>query len=438
MPEDDLCWLEQSHERWQFLNQAITFIESEDAAATQKSYEDFIKKAFTASAFLSVGFEEKSTFKRNLMIGLGSMYYYFFKKKATRKCELFNARPHPAIATTTLNLLDSWLISKVFGMMVPSIKQNLVIYVPRTALHITTDTLGDSGTGAYSLRYVENYIPIRILSSTKLQCFHPSAFASVGSYGSGNGKHLRKFSEIIFHIHGGGFIGMSSKSHQGYTRRWANDLDRPIFSVDYRLAPKYPYPNGLDDVWQAYNWVINNIESLGMSADKIIVTGDSAGGNLSLALVYKCILSGIRVPDGIVVIYPAVNLDINAFCRSYIYALEDGVLPHTFLKLCLNSYMQDPKLNPSNDMFLSPICVSDEIMQQLPRIRIVTGELDPLYDQCIRFIEKLVRARVDVKCDVIKGAPHGALGFYLPGGVKESKIFYDKTVLYFQELLSGI
>ena len=51
------------------------------------------------------------------------------------------------------------------------------------------------------------------------------------------------------HIHGGGFVSMSSRSHQTYTRKWAKELQVPIFSVDYRKAPDHPYPYGIDDCW---------------------------------------------------------------------------------------------------------------------------------------------------------------------------------------------
>lgn len=54
---------------------------------------------------------------------------------------------------------------------------------------------------------------------------------------------------IMFHIHGGGFISQSSSTHQCHTREWAIALDIPIFSVDYSLAPKHPYPAAIDDCW---------------------------------------------------------------------------------------------------------------------------------------------------------------------------------------------
>lgn len=64
--------------------------------------------------------------------------------------------------------------------------------------------------------------------------------------------------KIIIHYHGGGFVAMSSFSHQTYTRKWANHMgeESVIFSVDYRLAPEYPFPAALDDCWTAYLWIV--------------------------------------------------------------------------------------------------------------------------------------------------------------------------------------
>ena len=105
---------------------------------------------------------------------------------------------------------------------------------------------------------------------------------------------------ILIHIHGGGFIAHSSSSHQSYTREWAIKLGIPIFSIDYSLAPKYPYPAALDDVWQAYNWILiycynhfgNIFHYLDVQPKHIIVCGDSAGGNLA------CALTGLAIKMG--------------------------------------------------------------------------------------------------------------------------------------------
>lgn len=127
---------------------------------------------------------------------------------------------------------------------------------------------------------------------------------------------------------------MSSSSHQSYTRRWANETGIPIFSIDYRLAPEHPYPAGLNDVWQAYYWIVNNCTKyFGIKPEKILVSGDSAGGNLTIALTMLCIEKHFRVPDFIVPIYPAMNLSLRNFSPSLILSLDDFILPSGFLNL---------------------------------------------------------------------------------------------------------
>jgi hormone-sensitive lipase len=55
---------------------------------------------------------------------------------------------------------------------------------------------------------------------------------------------------------------MSPYIHQAYVRKWANNLNTPIFSVDYRKSPEYAFPSGLDDCFQAYVWMIRYLEKI--------------------------------------------------------------------------------------------------------------------------------------------------------------------------------
>ncbi len=105
---------------------------------------------------------------------------------------------------------------------------------------------------------------------------------------------------------------MSSRSHQNYTRKWANKLGFPVFSIDYRLAPKNPYPKALDDVFQAYYWMVSEGPTqLGLNLKNVILAGDSAGGNLCLTLMLRIIHTGIKRPIGLCVAYPGIlNLSL--------------------------------------------------------------------------------------------------------------------------------
>ena len=109
----------------------------------------------------------------------------------------------------------------------------------------------------------------------------------------------------MIHIHGGGFVAMSSSSHQNYLIPWANQLKIPIFSIDYRLAPEAQYPCILNDAINGYLWVLYFVEEvLGVKIKNLILTGDSAGGNFVLTITNWCIVNGIRKPDYIFPHYP--------------------------------------------------------------------------------------------------------------------------------------
>ena len=79
---------------------------------------------------------------------------------------------------------------------------------------------------------------------------------------------------------------MTSYSHSVYTRIWANMIpNAAIFSIDYRVSPQSKYPDALEDCWQAYYWIIINANQVfGLDYKKVVLVGDSAGGNAILNL----------------------------------------------------------------------------------------------------------------------------------------------------------
>lgn len=96
----------------------------------------------------------------------------------------------------------------------------------------------------------------------------------------------------------------------------------------------------------------------------------------------------MRAPDGLLLAYPALNMDVESFTPSYLIALNDLMIPHTFIKLCLEAYVQSQDLDPATDHFLSPIKTPNDILATYPPIRMMVGTHDPLHDDCWRFAER--------------------------------------------------
>lgn len=65
------------------------------------------------------------------------------------------------------------------------------------------------------------------------------------------------------------------------------------------------------------------------------------------------------------------------------------ILPHTFLKICVNAYIKDPLIDREKDFLLSPMNSPAEILKKYPKTRIFVGGKDPFHDDCCRFVEKL-------------------------------------------------
>ena len=109
-------------------------------------------------------------------------------------------------------------------------------------------------------------------------------------------------------------------------------MNIPIFSIDYRLAPKNPYPDPINDCYQAYVWIITQAkDQLGMDVEHVILCGDSAGGHMSVAVSFLAALRGFRVPDAIFAAYPVFSVDLNRFFPSVMIACDEELLSQPFM-----------------------------------------------------------------------------------------------------------
>ncbi|KAB1273811.1 Hormone-sensitive lipase [Camelus dromedarius] len=116
---------------------------------------------------------------------------------------------------------------------------------------------------------------------------------------------------LVVHIHGGGFVAQTSKSHEPYLKSWAQELGTPILSIDYSLAPEAPFPRALEECFYAYCWAVKHC---------------------ALLAAY-----GVRVPDGIMAAYPATMLQSTA-SPSRLLSLMDPLLPLSVLSKCVSAY----------------------------------------------------------------------------------------------------
>ncbi|MFL6682599.1 MAG: alpha/beta hydrolase fold domain-containing protein, partial [Burkholderiaceae bacterium] len=111
---------------------------------------------------------------------------------------------------------------------------------------------------------------------------------------------------MLMYVHGGGFVGCSPRTHRPITAAFALHGFR-VFAPDYRLAPEHPFPAPLDDVAAAWR-ALRGQHDAESSGQRLVLAGESAGGNLALALMLTLRDAGERLPDAAALFSPATDL----------------------------------------------------------------------------------------------------------------------------------
>ncbi|WP_338720975.1 alpha/beta hydrolase [Devosia sp. XK-2] len=109
---------------------------------------------------------------------------------------------------------------------------------------------------------------------------------------------------LVIYYHGGGFLFGSPRSHRTIATHLARTGGATVLSVDYRLAPEHPAPTAHEDAYAAYLWALDH----GYAPASIVLSGDSAGGNLALATAVRARDSGVPLPSSLVLMSPALDL----------------------------------------------------------------------------------------------------------------------------------
>jgi len=173
-----------------------------------------------------------------------------------------------------------------------------------------------------------------------------------------------------------------------------------VISYDYRLAPEHKFPAGLDDCRACWQALVETPETWGVDPNRIVIGGDSAGANLTAALIHDLQGQSGVMPAGQVLIYPAVDTRMNS---TSMVALQDAyVLPVERIKWYLELYL--PEGQDWADPRVAPI-FSERLAGQ-PDAMIVAAGHDPLWDDGRIYTELLRQAGVSVELAEFPGQIH--------------------------------
>ena len=202
----------------------------------------------------------------------------------------------------------------------------------------------------------------------------------------------------LLYIHGGAWFMGSTTTHRSLVARLATAGGVRALSIDYRLAPEHPFPAGLEDCITAYEWLLRN----GIAPDKIVVAGDSAGGNLTLALLIALRDAGRPLPAGAVAISPATDLTFSGesyTARAHLdpFFSEIGNLGSNTI---VADYVTD---HDPRDPLISPLFAD---LRGLPPLLLHVGDHEALLDGVVGFGERAVAAGVAARTVVWPGMFH--------------------------------
>lgn len=193
----------------------------------------------------------------------------------------------------------------------------------------------------------------------------------------------------ILYLHGGAFVAGSPATHRALTWRLADGVGVPVHAVDYRLAPEHRFPAGLDDVVAAYRGLLD----AGISPGRIGVAGDSAGGNLTLALAHRVAAAGLPMPAALVCLSPATELGVSLESHTSNGASDAMFVPALMGKVAPLYCTPDEAQTP----FVSPLRGE---LAGFPPTLIQCSEIEMLRDDGVLMAKRLREAGVEVELDV--------------------------------------
>lgn len=204
----------------------------------------------------------------------------------------------------------------------------------------------------------------------------------------------------ILYVHGGSWMSGSPDGYRPMAARVSRETGCSVFVLDYRLAPEHPYPAGLEDCVAAWQWLTGCGPESVSTAKKLVVAGDSAGGNLALSTVLKLKDDGGWLPDAVVALSPAVDLTWQSPSLE-LNADSDPILRPDRLHLVSEAYVQG--VERIDHPYISPLFGD---FTGLPRVLIQVGDREVLLDDAKRIAKRMMDHGVDVELQVYEAMPH--------------------------------
>lgn len=212
---------------------------------------------------------------------------------------------------------------------------------------------------------------------------------SVGGVSGLKFSPAKKSSSNILYFHGGGYVVGSPTSHRSMTSEIAKSSQSVVWSMDYRLGPENPFPAAVEDGLSSYKGLLD----AGVKSNDIVISGDSAGGGLTVATAIRIKEENLPAPAGLVVISPWTNLVGDGWSYQN-KAINDPIVHQEILNNCRNQYLGDAD---QRHPLASPI---EADLSGLPPILIQVGAEEIMLSDSIALTERAGGVNVEVALEI--------------------------------------
>lgn len=225
---------------------------------------------------------------------------------------------------------------------------------------------------------------------------------------------------VLLYSHGSAYAVCSPRSHRAFVAALAERTGRRAFSLDYRMGPEYRFPSAHDDIVRAFLWLLEQ----GHRPEDILVSGDSAGGHLSLSLCGELRRMGLAMPAGLVLFSPLVDASFDTAAAAYRRSRDPVTVPRYARRvirhhLCTGS-ANDPRFN-----------VALEAGPDLPPALVIVGAAEMMRGDSELFAQVQQAAGGHCELQVWPGQVHV---FPVLGLVPEARLALDEVARFVAEL----
>lgn len=208
---------------------------------------------------------------------------------------------------------------------------------------------------------------------------------------------------VIVYYHGGGWVIANLNTYEASAQALAEKTGAVVVSVAYRQAPEQQFPAAHEDSFAAYRWVVENAGSINGDPNRVAVAGESAGGNLAVAVALMARERDVQLPIHILSVYPIADGDTES--PSYQQYADAIPLNRPLMQWFFDNYLGNPA--DANNPLISLV---DADLRGLPPTTIINAEIDPLRSEGEELAQRMREANVPVEQKTFHGVTHEFFG----------------------------